>query len=95
MYPPNEQLLPITYYLLDAWPILLMALVGAVLVLQQRRWLMLYPLAWMISSFIELFVLKPVWFHHQLLVTIPAAMLAAVAASETLFAIFRGAASAY
>jgi 4-amino-4-deoxy-L-arabinose transferase-like glycosyltransferase len=90
VYPPNEQLFPITYYLQDAWPILLLAIVGAVMVLQQRRWLMLYPLAWMASSFIELLVLKPVWYHHQLLVTIPAAMLAAVAASEILYALFRG-----
>jgi 4-amino-4-deoxy-L-arabinose transferase-like glycosyltransferase len=87
VYPPNEQLLPITFYLLDAWPILLLALVGAVSVLRQRRWLMLYPLVWMISSFVELLVIKPVWYHHQLLVTIPAAMLAAVAASETFYAL--------
>jgi hypothetical protein len=87
VYPPNEQLFPITYYLLDAWPILLLALVGVAFVLQQRRWLMLYPLAWMISSFMELLVLKPVWYHHQLLVTIPAATFAAVAAGETFHAI--------
>jgi hypothetical protein len=87
VYPPNEQLLPITYYLLDAWPILLLALFGVAFVLQQRRWLMLYPLAWMLSSFVELLVLKPVWYHHQLLVTIPAAMFAAIATGETLHAI--------
>lgn len=89
VYPPNEQLLPITYYLMDAWPILLLALVGALSVLRRQRWLMLYLLAWMISSFLELLVLKPVWYHHQLLVTIPAAMLAAVAASETFYALSR------
>jgi 4-amino-4-deoxy-L-arabinose transferase-like glycosyltransferase len=87
VYPPNEQLLPITYYLLDAWPIMLLALFGVVFVLQQRRWLMLYPLAWMLSSVVELLALKPVWYHHQLLITIPAAIFAAVAAGETFHAI--------
>jgi hypothetical protein len=84
VYPPNEQLYSINYYLLDAWPILALALIGVVAVFQHRRWLMLYPLAWMGISYVELSVIKPVWFHHQLLVTLPAAMLAAVATSETL-----------
>ena len=90
VYPPNEQLLPITYYLQDAWPILLLALVGTALVFQHRRWLMLYPLAWMLSSFVELSVLKPVWYHHQLLITIPAAMLAAVASGEIFQVLLQG-----
>lgn len=82
-YPPNQQLYPITYYLRDAWAILLLAMVGTLFLFRERRWLMLYPLAWMVVAFISLLNLKPVWFHHQLLVTLPAAMLAAGAAGET------------
>jgi hypothetical protein len=50
---------------------------------RQRRWLMLYPLAWMLLAFVSLLFLTPVWFHHQLLVTLPAALLAAGATAET------------
>jgi 4-amino-4-deoxy-L-arabinose transferase-like glycosyltransferase len=83
-YPPNAQLYPITYYLKDAWAVLLLALLGAVYVYRERRWLMLYPLGWMLLAFGLLCMIKPVWFHHQLLVTLPAALLAGGAAGETL-----------
>jgi hypothetical protein len=82
-YPPNDQIFPITHHLRDSWATLLLAGLGALLVFQQRRWLMLYPLAWAVFAFISLLNLTPVWFHHQLLVTIPAALLAAGAVAET------------
>lgn len=82
-YPPNQQLYPITYYLKDAWAILLFAALGVFYLMRGKRWLMLYSLAWMVAAFISLLNLKPVWFHHQLLVTLPAAMLAAGAGEET------------
>ncbi len=82
-YPPNQQIYPITTILRDAWAILLLAMVGVVFLFRERRWLMLYPLAWMVVAYVSLLNLKPVWFHHQLLVTLPAAMLAAGATAET------------
>lgn len=82
-YPPNSQLYPITFYLAEAWPVLALALVGGLYALQERRWLMLYPLVWMVSAFVVLLNLFPVWWHHQVLVTVPAALLASGAAAQT------------
>ncbi len=82
-YPPNQQLYPITFYLRDAWAIILLACIGGLLAFKQRRWLMLYPLAWMFLAFVSLLFLKPVWFHHQLLVTVPGAVLAGAVMGET------------
>jgi hypothetical protein len=81
--PPNEQVFPITYYLRDSWAIFLLAGVGVLYVFRQRRWLMIYPIAWAVVALVSLLNLTPVWFHHQLLVTLPAALLAAGATAET------------
>ena len=83
-FPPNEQIYSIWFYLRDAWPILLLAVAGAALAFHQRRIWMLYPAAWMGASLLVLSFYRPVWSHHQLLVTIPAAMLASGAAAEGL-----------
>ncbi len=80
----STQNYPITFYLRDSWSILLLALVGAVYTVVQRRWLMFYSLAWMAAALLILLNLRPVWFHHQMLVTIPAAFLAGGASVEAL-----------
>jgi hypothetical protein len=86
-YPLNEQLSSIHFYLLPAWPVLLAALAGAVLALKRKHWLALYPLAWMLAAYLILLVDRPVWWHHQMLVTIPAAILAAGLIGEGLRAL--------
>lgn len=83
-YPPNEQLYSIWFYLQDAWPILLLALVGLVIAFKQRRVLMFYPAVWLAAASLILSFYEPIWSHHQMLVTIPAAMLAGGAAAEGL-----------
>ena len=74
----------IIWHLGDAWPILLLAIPGCLFVLLERRWTSLYLLAWLTSAYLLLSVIVPVWYHYQLLVPIPAAMLAAIAVGETL-----------
>jgi hypothetical protein len=71
-------------YLIASWPGLLLALVGVLMAIWQRRWLAFYPLAWVVAGYLLLRWNNPVWFHHQLLVTVPAVMLAAGAAGEVL-----------
>ena len=83
-FPPNEQLYSIWFYLKDAWPILLLAVAGSIMAFRQRKMLMLYPAAWMVITALSLSFYRPIWSHHQLLVTIPAAMLAGGAAAEGL-----------
>lgn len=79
----NESL-TIQYHLKDAIPVLFLAATGSLLALRARRWLFLYPLAWMVVAYLFLFQLSPVWVHHQLLVTVPAAMLGGIAVYEAL-----------
>ncbi len=81
-YPANIELNSINYYLRPAWPVLLGALLGVIYVWRDKRWLMLYPLAWMSLVYLVLLNFQPVWWHHQVLVTIPAVMLAAGAFGE-------------
>lgn len=85
----ETQIYPITFYLRDSWSILLLAVVGIGYAFQQRRWLMFYPIAWMASAVLILLNMRPVWFHHQLLITLPAVMLAGGAAAETLHLLSR------
>lgn len=73
---------PIFVHLRDAWPILSLACVGLVWIVLERRWTSLYLIAWIASAYTLLNFHAPVWFHHQLLVSIPAAMVAAIAGGE-------------
>jgi 4-amino-4-deoxy-L-arabinose transferase-like glycosyltransferase len=70
--------------LVDARPILVLAILGGAYTLLRKRWLFLYPLAWAVAAFIFLLNYVPVWGHHQLLITIPAVFLSAVAGGEAL-----------
>ena len=72
----------INFHLQPAWPVLFLAVVGSIISLRSRLWFALYPLAWAVTAYLLLFMHRPVWFHHQLLVTIPAAMLGGVALFE-------------
>ncbi len=73
---------PIAVHLRDAWPVLLLAVIGLIFVIRERRWAFLYLPAWALLAGLLLAFHKPVFFHHQLLVSVPAAMLAGVAAGE-------------
>jgi 4-amino-4-deoxy-L-arabinose transferase-like glycosyltransferase len=74
----------LAWNLREARLILFLAVVGAGFSIAQRRWLALYPFAWMGTAATLLFRHIPVWYHQQLLVTIPAALLAAMAVGETI-----------
>ena len=78
----NNVALTINWHLKNVIPLLILALVGSLFSLQAKRWLVLYPLAWMVTAYGLLYFHSPVWDHHQLLVTIPAAILAASAVVE-------------
>ncbi len=69
--------LTIQYHLRPAWPVLLLAVLGGISLLRHRRWLGLYPLVWAGSAYLILMQYAPVWAHQQLLVSVPAALVAA------------------
>jgi hypothetical protein len=75
---------PIVRHLGDAWPIFLLTIPGCLFILLERRWVSVYLLAWLAVAYLMLSVIVPVRYHYQLLVTIPAAMLAAIGAGEGL-----------
>ena len=76
-------------HLQAAIPLLILGGLGAVYVIYKRHWLMFYPLAWAVVAYIFLSFYRPVSYHHQLLVTVPAAMLAAVFVGESLLELGR------
>jgi 4-amino-4-deoxy-L-arabinose transferase-like glycosyltransferase len=61
-----------------AVPILVLGAIGTVFAVLEKRWLSLYLTAWASLAYLAFFKHTPIWEHHQLLITIPAAMLAAV-----------------
>jgi hypothetical protein len=78
----RENYFTINVHLQSAWPVLFLALVGAAISLRSRAWLALYPIAWALTAYVLLYNHRPVWIHHQLLVTVPAALLGGAALYE-------------
>jgi hypothetical protein len=78
----DNQIFTINYHLRDSLPVLLLSLFGILFTLISRRWLSLYLVSWMGCAYLLLLRHSPVWYHHQLLVTVPAAMLGGVAVGE-------------
>lgn len=72
----------LAYYLAPGRYLLFLALLGVVIAFWSRRWLLGYLVAWAGGAYLLLSFQTPVWYHHQLLVTVPAAMLAGVGTGE-------------
>ncbi|HET9913248.1 MAG TPA: glycosyltransferase family 39 protein [Anaerolineales bacterium] len=72
-----------------AVPLLLLALAGIVFAIYKRNWLTLYPLTWGALAYTLFSFYSPVFYHHQLLVTIPATMLAAAGVGEGFLSLVR------
>ena len=72
----------ISGWLRESWPLFILAGAGSLLAFMERRWLSLYLIAWMGGAYLLLSLHAPVFFHQQLLVTLPAAMLAGIALGE-------------
>jgi hypothetical protein len=74
----------IATYLHDSIAIILLAIVGSIYALLKRSWITLYLIAWAVGGYLLLSIQVPVWYHHQLLITIPMAMLSGIAIGETM-----------
>jgi 4-amino-4-deoxy-L-arabinose transferase-like glycosyltransferase len=81
-YVAFQQAHPISWYLRESWAFILLAVPGGFLLVHARKWVSLYLVIWTVAAFVLLSFHTPVWYHHQLLVTLPVAMLAGVAAGE-------------
>ena len=72
----------INFYLTDSVPLLVLAALGVIRATATRRWSALYLAGWAVAGYLFLVFNRPTWPHHQLLVTVPSALLAAIAAGE-------------
>lgn len=69
-------------HLRAAVPLLLLGMLGGMITIQRRNWMALYPLGWAALAFVLFSFYSPVFYHHQLLITIPMTMLAAAGVGE-------------
>jgi 4-amino-4-deoxy-L-arabinose transferase-like glycosyltransferase len=79
----------INFYLQTAFPFILLGLLGALISIYKRIWISLYLAAWTITAYMLFSFHSPVFYHHELLITIPLAMLAALGIGEGLLPLFR------
>jgi 4-amino-4-deoxy-L-arabinose transferase-like glycosyltransferase len=79
----------INYYLEAAVPLILLSLVGVIVAIYRRNWLTLYPLAWAAVAYVLFSFYSPVFYHHQLLITVPLAMIAAAGVGEGILDLVR------
>jgi len=72
----------INAHLQSAVPLIFLGIFGALVSIYRRNWLTLYPLAWSAVAYTLFSFYSPVFYHHQLLITIPVAILAAAAVGD-------------
>ena len=86
---PELQGESLNYYLQGAIPLILLGLFGALISIYKRNWISLYLLAWLIVAYGLFSSHSPVFYHHELLITIPLAILAAVGVGEGILSLLR------
>ena len=72
----------INTHLQAAVPLLALGIFSALVSIYKRNWLILYPLAWSASAYALFSFYSPVFYHHQLLITLPIALLAATGVGD-------------
>jgi 4-amino-4-deoxy-L-arabinose transferase-like glycosyltransferase len=78
----------INFYLQTAIPLILLGFLGVLISIHKRNWISLYLTAWAIAAYVLFSFHSPVFYHHELLITIPLAMLAALGVGEELLSLF-------
>jgi 4-amino-4-deoxy-L-arabinose transferase-like glycosyltransferase len=66
----------------DLWPLFLLAAIGAGVCVYRKVWVSLYFAGWVVLAGVLLAVNTPVWYHQQLLLAVPACVLAGVGLVE-------------
>jgi 4-amino-4-deoxy-L-arabinose transferase-like glycosyltransferase len=79
----------LNFYLQGAIPLILLGLFGALISIYKRKWISLYILAWLVVAYLLFNFHSPVFYHHELLITIPLAMLAALGVGEGILSLLR------
>jgi hypothetical protein len=79
----------ISSHLQAAVPLLLLGVLGGIISIYRRNWFALYPIAWAGAAYGLFNFYSPVFYHHQLLISIPLTMLAAAGVGEGIPALMR------
>ena len=66
-------------YLDDSIALYLLSLFGVVIAIRSRAWQILYLVGWALAGYLLLLWIVPNWHHHQLLITIPTALMGSIA----------------
>jgi 4-amino-4-deoxy-L-arabinose transferase-like glycosyltransferase len=85
----------INFQLQAAIPLIVLGLLGAITTVYRRNWLSLYPLVWAAVAYIMFSFYSPVFYHHQLLITVPLAMLAAATVGDGILSLVRAVRSSH
>jgi 4-amino-4-deoxy-L-arabinose transferase-like glycosyltransferase len=72
-----------------AVPLLFLGFLGALISIYRRNWLALYPLVWATTAYMLFSFYSPVFYHHQLLITIPVTIMAAAAIGDGIASLVR------
>jgi len=83
-YLEAAKIYDINWFLRDSVPLLLLAVIGGIYTIIAKNWSSIYLIAWTLLAYLTLLWQVPVWYHHQLLVTVPAAILAGVAVGQSI-----------
>lgn len=68
--------------ILADYDIALLALMGIILLIKQKKWQLFFPVLWLTTALIILMLWRPIWDHYYLLVSIPICWLAAISFSQ-------------
>ena len=79
----------INSHLRAAIPLVLLGILGMVFSVYRQKWFALYPISWAALAYLLFSFYSPVFYHHQLLITIPMTMLAAAGVGEGLASFVR------
>jgi hypothetical protein len=82
---PGSGFSTIQRMILADYDIALLALIGVILIIRQKRWRFLFPALWLGLALAILLKNRPIWYHYYLLLSIPISWLAAISFSNFFF----------
>jgi len=63
-------------FLLQDFDYLLLAILSIIIIWRKKQWEHIFPITWLVTTYILLLNHRPVWYHHYLLISIPLVWLA-------------------
>lgn len=64
------------------YDICLLAIIGIILLIKEKKWRFFLPASWLILAYITMLKWRPVWYHYYIFISIPLCWLAGISFSE-------------